>query len=438
MHTIGLLTPYTGDNLGDQAIQTAFIHNLQEYRPRARIYGLTLYPQNTQDIHNIQCYPLTSFSFTGGYRIYTRQPTQDNGRNKNNNTTVLERVKVKLRKVQHLYILLRNIASLVRRLGRPLIVVLNELLHVLEAYKICKKTDLLIVSGGGQLDDSWGGAWGHPYSLFKWALLARSRGAKFLVISVGVGGLDAMLSRFFVKITLSLAAYCSYRDERSKSIIEHLGIKRKSLVYPDLAYSIPRPAYSNASRASTSKAVIGVSPIAYCDPRIWPRKNEKVYKEYVHKLAMFVSSLVSKGHLICLFATDRPDIRVIDDMMVFLDRDAHAAIRRDTALTLDDLFRTLDAVDLVVASRLHGVLLSHVAGKPVLAISYESKVDTLMGDMGQSQYCVSIDNLDASFLIETFAHLRSCSDKVGTDIRTQVATYRQELKQQYDYLAQTY
>ena len=36
---------------------------------------------------------------------------------------------------------------------------------------------MLVVAGGGQLDEEWGGSWGHPYALMKWAVLARVAGA---------------------------------------------------------------------------------------------------------------------------------------------------------------------------------------------------------------------------------------------------------------------
>ncbi len=41
-------------------------------------------------------------------------------------------------------------------------------------------------------------------------------------------------------------------------------------------------------------------------------------------------------------------------------------------------------VDLMVASRLHSVLLAQLVGTPVLALSYDRKVDVQMESVGQS------------------------------------------------------
>ena len=93
----------------------------------------------------------------------------------------------------------------------------TELSHIIGGYRFLKDVDVLIISGGGQLQDIWGGPWGHPYAMLKWTLLARLRGAKPIFLSIGFSGLDARLSRFFTRKSLSLAAYRSYRDPGSSS-----------------------------------------------------------------------------------------------------------------------------------------------------------------------------------------------------------------------------
>lgn len=46
--------------------------------------------------------------------------------------------------------------------------------------------------------------------------------------------------------------------------------------------------------------------------------------------------------------------------------------------------------EIVVTSRFHGVLLSQLHEKPVLAISYHKKIDCLMDDTGQGDFVVPI------------------------------------------------
>ena len=62
LERIGLLTPHTGGNLGDAAIQDALIYNIHKRLPQAEIWGFTLYPADTEKRHHIRAYPLTSLS----------------------------------------------------------------------------------------------------------------------------------------------------------------------------------------------------------------------------------------------------------------------------------------------------------------------------------------------------------------------------------------
>jgi polysaccharide pyruvyl transferase WcaK-like protein len=114
------------------------------------------------------------------------------------------------------------------------------------AYRNLKrlKLDLLIISGGGQLDDDFGGAWYEPYIIFFWGGLAKLLNVKFAIVSVGVGNINENLSRFFIRIGLSPACYRSYRDETSKKYLENvLGFRNSDPIYPDLAHSLQLEQY---------------------------------------------------------------------------------------------------------------------------------------------------------------------------------------------------
>ena len=86
------------------------------------------------------------------------------------------------------------------------------------SYLLLRKVDALVVAGGGQLDDEWGGSWGHPYTLMKWAVLARAAGSSVVFLSVGACRIDSQLTRTFLKAALSSARYRSYRDEESRRL----------------------------------------------------------------------------------------------------------------------------------------------------------------------------------------------------------------------------
>jgi polysaccharide pyruvyl transferase WcaK-like protein len=73
--------------------------------------------------------------------------------------------------------------------------------------------------------------------------------------------------------------------------------------------------------------------------------------------------------------------------------------------------------DAVIASRLHGVLLSHITGVPVLAISYHRKVRAHMEDMGQQKFCMDFEHFDAPRAIDCLTDLLAQRSAIVSEIR---------------------
>ena len=89
-------------------------------------------------------------------------------------------------------------------------------------------------------------------------------------------------------------------------------------------------------------------------------------------------------------------------------------------------------MDVVVASRLHGIILSHLLGKPALAISYDRKVDAHMEAMAQERFCLNLRDYTASELWDGFTWLGAELPTISAAIRSKVMEYRQKLDSQYD------
>lgn len=179
---IALLTPYTGGNLGDAAIQEAVISNIRQRAPQAEIFLITLCPEMTAELHGITSFPITPFAI----KNYSPGPSYQLNTGKNSNRSAYHDSKSsppipypkETRFQQFTTKLLCNLKSSARKGRRTWAIAKGELKHIVRSYLVMKQSSILIVSGGGQLDDYWGGAWGHPYALFKWSLLARIAGKK--------------------------------------------------------------------------------------------------------------------------------------------------------------------------------------------------------------------------------------------------------------------
>jgi polysaccharide pyruvyl transferase WcaK-like protein len=420
---IGLMGPY-GGNLGDAAIQQAMIQNIQNYYPNAKIYGFSLDPNDTENRHHIPSFPIT--------RFYCREQWWL-GKNPNFFTTRLYKLVERLSSVSN---------PIVRKFGNLLIYPILEIIATVNAYKNLDGFDVLLVSGGGQIDDYWGGPWAHPYTLLFWGILAKLRKTKYAIVSVGAGPLDAKLSRLFIKWVLSLACYRSYRDEDSKKFIEKtVGFKRSDRVYPDLAHSLRLTDYQKSSTGQKLRPVVGVNPIPYFDPRIWPQKDRAAYSRYVNELASFVTWLIEQQYAILFFSgCPAGDPPVIQDIKEILDKNrivySQDQIIDSPTSTVDNLMTQLAMTDMVVACRFHGVLLSILINKPVLTLSYHPKINMLMADTEQSHYCLPIDDFNLDTCKERFLALEANQESIKQQLAKRTQEYRSALDEQYERLFQ--
>lgn len=430
---IALLTPYTGGNLGDAAIQDAVIANVKRRHQDADICLITLCPDYTTALHHVPSFPIGITTFPPGPSIAYREggtadahPTHGHG--------LLTRVKATLKRSSLLYPFLTRLyrTALSSVVGRAL----RELLHIRRAYRLMRGVRLLIVSGGGQLDDYWG-AWRHPYALFKWGLIARAVGAPYVYLSVGTCSLELRSSALLIRLALSLAAYRSYRDHTSKQALKHLAFTRNDHVYPDLAFSyVAGRLPQRLGRRNNIGRVVGVSPIAYLSPHGWPKTDGPIYERYIDSLVTFIANLMRQRYSIVLFSTDPVDRCAVNDVLEHLAEevslDPLGKLYQPRTDTLDALFGQLTNIDYVVASRLHGVLLPQLLCLPVLAISYDRKVDTHMRDIGLAEYCLDIHSIDAASLRNTFASLTMASELIKSRLTQKRDDYACALQHQYD------
>jgi len=433
---IALLTPYGGHNLGDAAIQDALIANIRARLPNVQFSGISLNNDNFVARHGIEAFPLCVSSrpfYAMGQGQVERLAGETGGKE-------LDEVRTKKipKPTPGLWRYLKEIHSWATTLGR-------ELRHCVEGYSFLRSKDLLVVSGGGQLDEEWGGPWGHPWALFKWAVLARIAKIPYVISSVGACKVTSRTSRFLLSMALRMSVYRSYRDSNSRAIAASLlRTAVQDSVVPDLAFSLPSselPPPAGIRSISQGRQIVAISPIAFASPRSWPYQNRDLYNRYVQIMAQVVSQLLKRNYfLVFVWSSLRDDERVIPELMSHLDDDSKARLVHQmyipTIATWKDLLASLLDADFLIASRLHSVILGFVARKPTIAISFDPKVDWVMKDLDQTEYLLLIGNFKAEEVIDALCRI----ELRKSVIVEQIASYGHEICSlftlQYDALSQ--
>jgi polysaccharide pyruvyl transferase WcaK-like protein len=153
-------------------------------------------------------------------------------------------------------------------------------------------------------------------------------------------------------------------------------------------------------------------------------------------MAGIAARAVRDGHDVAMFGTDRPDVAPVAECHALaagqLTGDERARLRVTPVDEVAPLMALLATLDVVVAARFHGVLLAHVVGCPVLAVSHERKVATLMSELGHEAYCAPIDTLDPVAASATLDQLLARRDVLAAQVREVAGAYRRQVDAQYD------
>ncbi len=165
---IGLLDHMGFGNMGDAAIHESFIENIRKRVPSVRLVAFSENPNDTSSRHNIRCYPI-QWNYPGCWTSSAGVAPAD--------ASPVFRLKSLLkRRLNYLYLLAQYIRNAGRRIG-----------HLRRTYYRVKSLDLLVIAGGGQLCELWGGSWSHPYNVCMFCALAKLSRTPVIIVGVGAG-----------------------------------------------------------------------------------------------------------------------------------------------------------------------------------------------------------------------------------------------------------
>ena len=393
--TVSFFGNFGTQNLGNEYTLQAIIHNVHKYLPDAQVNCICTNPEDASARHHIPAF-LISYRYGKEHRSRIRRDT-----------------------------------LIVRWLRRLLVRPPLELIEWLKAFRTLKGTSMLVMTGTGMLGDFGIGPFDLHYEILKWSLLAKLRRTKLLFVSVGAGPIAHPLSRWIVKLAISLADYRSYRDSFSKDYLASIGFDTKDdHVYPDLAFSLrPRA----PACGSGNSRVIGLGLMDYYGKGSTDEYDETTYRDYLERVTTFATLLLDRKYTIRLLIGDVSyDTRVTGDVIKRLrERGAKGQIIDEPVSSVEQLIAQLAATDIVIATRFHNVLLALMLNKPVVALSYHEKIASLMAGVGMAEYCQRIDQLDVGLLMERFDKLEQNAGIIKPQIEQRIEEYGRALEEQY-------
>lgn len=389
-------------NIGNECTLQAIAHNIQRYWPGSDVNCICSVPEDVRARHGLPAFPISE-------RI-TRslQPCPPAGPRSQT---------------------LRILRGLVLRFP-------GEIRDLVRIGRVLRGRDMLLMTGTGMLADAHEGPFGLPYEIFKWILVAKIMRVRVLFVSVGVQPLRYRLGRWLVTSSLALADYVGFRDRQSREYMAELGFRKASVVFPDLAFSLPERPSPIPNKPRAPRPVIGVGLFDYRGRGANSESDRLAYIAYLEKLTSFVAWLVSEGYPVRVLIGDIAyDTPVREDLQKSLRARGIGGpghrVFDEPIVSIADLFGQIGSTDIVVASRFHNLIIALLQSKPVIGISYDRKIDALMAETGLPEFCLNIADFSESDLRTMLLEVERRYKEIPPMIRCRIRAYRAKLDEQY-------
>jgi polysaccharide pyruvyl transferase WcaK-like protein len=385
---IGLLGMFTSRNLGDAAIVREIVRNLRLRRPDCELVAISREPEDSVRLLGTAAFPADGYGpalhadgQSWNELAHPRPRWLDAGLGT------------------------RRIAALVRTL------------------------DLLVMAGGGQIEDFFGGVRSQPRILLTWSALARFFGIPVAYFSVGVDQVLQRRSRFLLVNALHLAHFRSLRDAGSVEWLRQSGFRGEARVDPDAALSIDVRCISPAREPPTNDRII-VSPVSY---RTWSTSRNKSYERYLESLASACDRWIGAGRRVSIVCSNTTmDPPIAEEVVARMSVAARSHCDIEIPATAEEFVTSVRDARCVIASRLHGLILAVAAGTPVIGVSPARKVTRFMRDCGFSELCVEIPDLNAEKLCAMVEQVTAGHAELSRRVAEIAADSRAQLEGAYD------
>ncbi len=226
-----------------------------------------------------------------------------------------------------------------------------------EVLKTIKKSDLLISGGGSLLQDTTS-LKSLLYYLFVIGL-ALFCGKEVIIFAQGIGPINSFLGRFLTRMLLKKAKYITVRDEKSLNLLKKWGLS------PDL---VSDPVWNLEIKEKVNMNRVGIQL------RSWKALSQK----YITKLAESIARNFADKELYIYSFQDALDLDLCKNFEAQLKlANPNIKTKLINKLTIDETIQSFSNLDYLIGMRYHACLLALKYGIPVLALSYDEKVEKI-------------------------------------------------------------
>ena len=290
----------------------------------------------------------------------------------------------------------------------------------------------VVVFGGGSIVKELGSTTGrnrHSTLLMLLALVTAVRWIfrkPMLMSNVGVGPITTRTGRFLARLVLRQITLISVRDQASHDLAAQLGCSDAKLrLVPDAVWANERQVFE-AGHARTLGATLRVGLNLNRDIAVPER-----WDDFVGELRQAVQALASTRKIELVGIPMQTGFKRDDDREMLEAFFASVPSVPSTIVEADDhldIAHAVAACDVVVAERLHCLVIASILGRPAVALSYDPKVDELIAQLGLEGRSVDVNTGFEPEDLAAMVHAASSGKaegerlaRVADDLRSQAA-----------------
>lgn len=259
---------------------------------------------------------------------------------------------------------------------------------------------LLLVGGGGILKD-YGNSPKVLKKFLKIPMIGLENNYKTMLYSAGVENLEFYESKHYIQNLLNQFDIITVRDPYSKKRLEAIGVQKNIYITGDPAVLLLSD-FQKCSSTMQKRLLITIN-LRHWFEKGYFATNEKIFDRFISSLANSLDILIKNYNSIIYFIPFRTmpfdnDLeiirRVLSEMRYKEKTSVHERVPNFT-----ELRKIFSHTDITIGMRLHSAIFSFSSLKPMIALSYSSKVKDFMNSIEMAQFCLDIKDINSDNII---------------------------------------
>ena len=304
-------------------------------------------------------------------------------------------------------------------------------------------SDLLFFGGGSIIKELYASVGRNPYSTLLMILatvtFAKQIARKRVVMSnIGIGPIMTERGEQLASWVLKQVDLLSVRDEKSLQIALKLGLsKRKVILVPDAVFAnqpevfIPEP--KPLPPSEKTRIALNLN---------YDIENRNAWDPFLSNLAAALTRVNETQPLEVHALPMQSKFKANDDLSVLKDfskRIPQIPFVVHDPQTAQEAAQIIQGVDMVLAERLHTLVISSILGKPFFSLVYDVKVKELIGYLGMFEHSLNINQPFApeklsdgiKCVLEKREQISARLLKRSADLREQLEKYFDEIREKF-------